>query len=404
MLLTVTPITSGADESQVIVRDLNSGAEKVLLRGGDAHYVSSGHLVYVAGGELQAIPFDLHRLEVRGTPVPVVSPIATVLNGRLGEFAVAANGTLAYVSAAAGVNPTARTLVWVDRAGHEQAIAAQSRPYLAPRLSPEGRRIAVTSQDQENDIWVWDTERAAITRVTNDPASDFGSAWTPDGSRVIFSSNREGGTFNLWWQRSDGSGTAERLTTSSNVHLPSSVSADGSDLFFVEVTATTGPDVMRLSLDGTRRVTPVVQTRFIEANGELSPDRHWLAYESDSSGQKEVYVQPFPSGAGRWPISTAGGLQPVWARSGKELFYATTDGSMMRVEVAASGDTWRAGIPVELFRGRYELGTAGRMYDVSADGQHFLMLKRVADQSNASPAIVVVQNFAEELKTRVPAK
>ena len=166
---------------------------------------------------------------------------------------------------------------------------------------------------------------------------------------------------------------------------------------------------MRLSFDGARRVTPLLQTRFSELNGELSPDGRWLAYESDSSGRSEIYVRPYPqTGAGQREVSTAGGIQPVWARGGKELFYLAPDGSLMGVAVEASGGTWRAAAPVKLFQGRYY--TRGpvppRMYDVSPEGQRFLMLKPASgsDQPPAPPTLVVVQHFDEELKTRVPAK
>jgi Tol biopolymer transport system component len=167
---------------------------------------------------------------------------------------------------------------------------------------------------------------------------------------------------------------------------------------------------MRLSLDETPRVTTVLQTRFNEGNGELSPDGHWLAYESDSVGHSEIYVRPYPeTAAGQWEISTStgGGSQPVWARGGKELFYLAPDGSLMSVRVVSSSRTWRADAPVKLFQGRhYVFGPIRhRMYDVSPDGQRFLMLKPANSESTAaSPSIVIVQNFAEELKARVPGQ
>jgi serine/threonine-protein kinase len=400
-----------AEGADVAVRELRTGVQKMLVRGGsDAHYVSSGHLVYMAGGRLNAVAFDVRRLEVRGPPVPVVPQMmtSTIGAGLAGEFAVAPDGTLAYVFAPGGAAPNARTLVWVNRAGQEQPIATPARPYLFPRLSPDGTRIAVTRQDQERDIWIWDVGRAALTRLTIDPATDQLPIWTADGRRVIFQSNREGGTYNLWWQAADGSGKAERLTTGEHIQVPIGTSADGTTLIFSEVTTTTGLDLMRLALDGTRRVTPLLQTQSNELNGELSPDGRWLAYQSDRSGHEEIYLQPYPdTGAGQWEVSTAGGIQPVWARSGKELFYVAPDGSLMSVVVEANGRTWRAAAPVKLFHGHYD--TRGpippRMYDVSPDGQRFLMLKPAgSDQPAAAPSITIVQHFAEELKARVPTK
>ena len=229
--------------------------------------------------------------------------------------------------------------------------------------------------------------------------------WTPDGRRIIFSSNR-GGQPNLWWQAADGTGAAERLTTSSNAQFLTGITPDGTAVVFNEATPTMGRDLLQLALDGTRRVTPLLQTKFDERNGIVSPDGRWLAYESNSSGPFEIYVRPFPNvGGGQWQVSTAGGRQPLWARSGKELFYVGADGALLRVPVEASGATWNAGTPMKLLEGRYYTGAAlaGRTYDVSPDGQRFLMIKAPGtDASAAPPALIVVQHWDEELKRLVP--
>jgi serine/threonine-protein kinase len=176
---------------------------------------------------------------------------------------------------------------------------------------------------------------------------------------------------------------------------------------FSEVTPTMGFDLLQLALDGTRRVTPLLQTKFDERNGIISPDGRWLAYESNSSGPFEIYVRPFPHvSGGQWQVSTAGGTRPLWARSGKELFYVAVDGALMRVPVEASGATWNAGAPMKLLEGRYYTGdgaSGGRAYDVSPDGQRFLMIKAPATDANvAPPALIVVQHWDEELKRLVP--
>jgi serine/threonine-protein kinase len=414
VMYTIVPVAGSTTGAQVAARDLRTGDQKMLVRdGGDAHYVPSGHLVYTAANALYAVLFDVRRLDVRGTPVLVVPRVVTagdVRRGGVTELAVASDGTLAYLDAATATSPdTARTLVWADRVGHEQPIAAPAHPYLYPRLSPDGTRVAVSRRDQSRDIWIWDLRATTLTPLTLDPAINQLSVWTrPDGQRVIFQSNREDG-INLWWQAADGSGTAERLTTSANVQAPTSVSTDGKELIFVEITPTMGLDLMRLSLDGSRRVTPLLQTRFNELNGAMSPDGHWLAYQSDRAGGRyEIYVQPYPhTGEGQRQISTEGGAQPVWARSGRELFYLAPDGSLMSVAVETSGDAWRAKTPVQLFQGRYDTRgpTPLQMYDVSPDGQQFLMLKAAGtDQTGAPPTIVVVQHFDEELKRLVPVK
>ena len=417
VLLTILSQTSGLDTAQVAVRDLRTGTQKVLLRGGsDGRYVAGGlgspkrgereggHLVYVAAGTLRAIPFDPNRLDTHGTAVPVLPRLFTTPYGA-GDFAAAADGTLVYVDAPGSLGMNARTLVWVDRTGKEEPIAASPRAYQHPRLSPDGTRVALTSTDQENDVLIWDLRRARLTRLTLDPGIDFFPVWTPNGERVVFTSDRSG-TLNLWWQAADGTGTAEQLTTSSNSLLLTGIAQDGTAALFFEVTPTMGRDLLQVALDGTRRVTPLLQTKSDELNGIVSPDGRWLAYESNSSGPFEIYVRPFPNGGLPRQVSTAGGRQPLWARSGKELFYVGGNGALLSVPVEASDTTWNNGTPMKLLEGRYVTGgTLGRMYDVSPDGRRFLMIKAPAtDASAAPPALIVVQHWDEELKRLVPTK
>ena len=179
----------------------------------------SGHLVYAAAGTLRAVAFDLDRLEAIGTPIPVLPQVVTLPTGTA-EFDVARDGTLVYVAGGAGAAP-ARTLVWVDRQGHEEAIkAAPARAYVTPRLSPDGTRVALDIRDQENDIWVWDFARETLTRVTSDPGLDRAPVWMPDGRRVVFSSQAGGAVATLFWQAADGTGAAERLTQSREHSAP----------------------------------------------------------------------------------------------------------------------------------------------------------------------------------------
>ena len=412
VLFTITSQMGGLDAAKVAVRDLRTGTQKVLLRGGShGRYVASrlaspkqgGHLVYVAAGTLRAIPFDPNRLETKGTAVPVLQQLVTAGNGA-GDFAVAADGTLVYVDVPGSLVGNARTLVWVDRTSKEEPLAAPPRLYIQSRLSPDGTRVALASIDQENDLWIWDLRRATLTRLTLDPGEDWFPVWTPDGRRIIFSSNRSGQA-NLWWQAADGTGAAERLTTGSNPQLATGITPAGTAVVFQERTPTMGRDLLQLALDGTRRVTPLLQTKFDERSGIVSPDGRWLAYESNRSGVFEIYVRPLANvGGGQSQVSTTGGTQPLWARSGKELFYVGADGALLRVPVEASGATWNAGTPMKLLERRYYTGP-GRTYDVSPDGQRFLMIKAPGtDASDAPPALIVVQHWDEELKRLVPTK
>jgi Tol biopolymer transport system component len=405
VLFTITAMTGGLDAAQVAVLDLQTGTRKVLVRGGShAHYVPSGHLVYAAAGTLRAVPFDLAQLETRGTPVPVVPDVVTTPQGAA-DAVVAGDGTLAYV--AGGVAGTQRTLVWVDRQGRETPIPAPPRAYVYPRLSPDGTRIALDVRDQDTDIWVWDLGRTTLTRATFDPALDGYPVWTPDGHRLIFSSERTG-VRNLFWQAADGTGAVERLIESPNTQNGSAVSPDGRRLIFIE-TAKTGEDVMQVELEGTHRVTPLVQSPFTERNGIVSPDGRWLAYEANDSGRFEIYVRPFPEvNSGHWQVSTGGGTRPLWARSGQELFYVSPTGALMRVGVERAS-SWMATPPTLLVKEGYFTfpgGNGGRTYDISPDGQRFLMIKEGGgtDQTAAPPQIIVVQHWQEELKRLVPSR
>ena len=404
VLFTITTGGAGAENGQIAVLDLTTLKQKTLIRGGShAQYVPTGHLVYSVASTLRAVAFDLKRHEVVGTPVPVLERVMRTAAGV--NISISGDGTLVYVPG--GEQAGAQALVWVDRQGREEPLKAPPRSYLYPRLSPDGTRVAIDARDQETDIWIWDIARETLTRFTFDPTPDTHSVWTPDGQRILFRSGRNG-PFNLFWAAADGTGTVERLTESPNNHFPGSFSPDGKQLVFREETAATGADVMVLALEGERRVRPLVRTSFNELNGEISPDGHWMAYQSNDSGQDEIYVRAFPDAdRGRSQISTEGGTRPLWARSGKELFYLGPSGAMMRAPVEG-GSTFRAGNPTRLFEGPYTLATApsSRTYDISPDGQRFLMIKAVgaSDKTSAPTNLIVVEHWFEELKRLVPTK
>jgi serine/threonine-protein kinase len=415
VLFTIIAVTGGLDAAQVAVLDLETGTRKIVVRGGShAHYVSSapgsskrgerqgGYLVYAAGGALRAMPFDLASLEARGTPVTVVPDVVTTIRGGM-DAVVAGDGTLAYVLGT--IEGTLRTLVWVDRQGRETPIPAPPRPYFLPALSPDGTRIALFANDQERDLWLWDLRRTTLTRLTSTTGVDVVQVWTPDSRRLIFTSERAG-VRNLFWQAADGAGAVEPLTESPNTQYPTGLSPDGRTLIFTDEFATTGNDVMAMEVDS-RRVTPLVQSGFIEQNGTISPDGRWLAYEANDSGRFEIYVRPFPEvNSGRWQVSTNGGTRPIWARTGQELFYVSLTGAIMGVGVPG-GPSWAATTPTLLVKEGYFTNPSwwGRSYDVSPDGQQFLMIKEGSiDGTVARPSVIVVQNWAEELKRLMPTR
>ncbi len=270
----------------------------------------------------------------------------------------------------------ARSLAWVDRQGREEPVGP-SRAYMSVRLSPDGTRAAVDIRVQtannelgiqeHDDVWIWDLGRRTISRLTFNVASSRRPIWTPDGQRIVFTSPR-GGAPNLFWQAA-GPGAPERLTTNPNSQVPQSFSPDGQTLVFQEQTAETGADLYLLRLDSQLRTEPLVQTRFADADGEVSPDGRWLAYRSNESGRNEIYARPFPSGVGRWQVSPDGGTVTRWSRNGRELFYVDR-GKVMAVSVTTGPASFMASRPTELFEGPY-----ADNFDVAPDGQRFLMIK-----------------------------
>ena len=404
LLYTALARTGGLPAARVRLLDLQTNASSDVLAGAsNALYVSSGHLAYIAGATLWAVPFDLDRRATFGTAVPVLKSIVTTGNGA-GLFAVSRNGTLVYAHAS-GFDPLAATLNWIDRQGRVETIPAPPRPYAQPQLSHDGTRVvAATVRDPEVNLWVWDLTQRILTRITTDAALDLQPTWTPDDRWIVFGSNRGGGRQSLWRQASDGTGNPERLTQAAFLHGAPAVTPDGQHVLFSELTADGGGDTMQLTL-ATKQVTPVLHDRFQEIHAEISPDGRWLAYDSNRSGRLETFVQPYPiTGSARWQVSTEGGQSPAWSRDGRELFYATPDNALWSVPVPAAGSTWRAGQPVRVLepgQSRLSVGTA-RNYDPAPDGR-FLVIGPPATAPKP-PLLVVVQHWDQELRSRVPAK
>jgi serine/threonine-protein kinase len=405
----------------------------VLIRGGgNAKYADSGNLIYAVAGALLAVPFDVSTREVHGDPTPQIERVMSEGTFASAPFAVSSTGTLVYVPGGPG-SLTTRSLVWVNRQGQEQAIEAPVRAYTLLRLSPDGTRVALDIRDQQNDIWIWDLARHTLAPLTFDPATDRNPVWTPDGRHIIFTSTRDG-AFSLYWQAADGTGSAERLTTStpgSSFQLPMAVSSDGTRMVLnmngdIGLLPLKGGGIAASRLNETGQgeshptpsqatvnsqsqgPQPLFRTPVTEDNAELSPDGRWLAYQSAESGVPQIYVRPFPNvNDGRWQVSTISGVKPAWARNGRELFYVAPGSAFMAVPITPSTTTFVAGNPVKLFNAPYYFSSPNRTYDVSLDGQRFLMIKEKASSdraSSASPDIVVVLNWFEELKQRVAVR
>jgi len=407
VICTIAPTTGPMENAQVAVLDLKTGKKKTLIRGGSqAEYVESGHLIYAIAGTLRAVRFDPVALEVLGEPMPVIERVLTKANGTTADFSVSRHGTLVYVTGTTAARAIPRTLVWVDRKGHEEPIPAPPRAYVSARVSPDGTRLALDARDEQNDIWIWDLARQTLQRLTNDPGFSRSPVWTPDGRRVAFTAERDG-VESVYWQAFDGSGASERLSSGTRIELPLAFSPDGAQLMSKQPLAVPG-DLGVIVLGATRSSTILLHSAADEENAVISPDGHWLAYNSDESGRDEVYLRPFPAvETGRQQVSTGGGTRPLWSRNGRELFYYVAPDTIMAVPVRLGPDVV-LGRPQTVVKGPYAIATVpGRHYDVSADGQRFLLLKDApgpGGRQAAEPEIQVVLNWSEELKSKVAAK
>ena len=385
------------EDSQVVVQSLQTGERRVLVQGGtSARYAPSGHLVYARAGTLMAVPFDHQRLEATGPPVTVVEGVQQASTGAA-QFALAGLTWLVYVPG--GVQGSESSLVRVDRQGRAVPLSAAGRAYFSPRVSPDGKRVVLEIAGASTDLHILDLADDRLTRVTFEASNTF-PVWTPDGKRVAFQSNRAG-ALNLFWKPTDGSGPEERLTSGEYADVPCSWSADGRLLAYHKVHPESGRDLWVLPIDGDRKPRLVLGGKANEGTPAFSPNGSWLAYTSDESGRSEIYVQPFPGPGGKWQISTDGGTEPVWARSGRELFFWSGD-RMMAAPIAGERE-FAAGKPVLLFEGHYERPFARPNYDITPDGRHFVMVKGPALESRASQLSVLLE-WAQALKAQTRAR
>jgi len=377
---------------------------KVLSVDYHARY-ASGHLLYVKDGTLLAHRFDVSTMSTTGDPVPVVDHVS--YSTILGAFSVSQGGVLTYRNAVSSGDDM--QLTWVDRAGKAIRTVGAPGAYYGLDLAPDGQRIAVhRHNDEGGDIWVADSERGTMSRLTLDSSQDnVAPVWSPDG-RIAYSSQR-GGTWAIYARASDGSGDEEKLLDQPRfLKVMKSWSPDGRYVLFMMYDAKGTGDLWVLPLFGDRKPFPFTQTPFPELFGEISPDGQWLAYHSLESGRAEVYVRPFPTGSGKWVVSTSGGTYPRWRRDGKELFYVNNlnvfSGSpVMAVPIQTSGATFRAGIPQALFDTHLSADTRhsggpANSFAVAPDGQRFLMLKAAGSDDPAPSTITVVLNWPALLK------
>jgi len=381
--------------SGVYVGQLDGSQTRRLFDADAPAVASAGHLLFVRQGTLLAQGFDPVRSELTGNPFPVAERVLAPTFG-LPVAAVSASvaGPLVYRSGSMGL----QQFVWFDRSGKE--IGKVSGPdivgAIGPSLSRDGRRVALFRGVNGNvDVWLLEIGRNVVSRFTSDAADDCCPIWSPDGTHIVFTSNRKG-VFNLYQKPAAGAEREQLLLTSAQPTSPTDWSPDGRFLLYDSVDPQRGADIWALPLDGDRKPVPVVQTNFNEGGGQFSPNGKWIAYQSNESGRLEIYLQAFPGPRGRSLISITGGAQVRWRPDGKELFYISLDSRLMAVPIQFSSNSQavEAGAPVPLFAmGLIGPVDADLWYMVASNGQRFL-LNTLTDEP--TPPITVILNWRRD--------
>ena len=398
-----------ATQYDLAVLDLAAGTHRVLIRGVFGRYVASGHLLYVsAEGTLLAAPFDLGSLEVTGSPVAIVEGVGVQDAGSV-DLAVAGDGTLAYLSGP--VSSGLERAVWVTRNGEVSPVDpnwvfAPGRPEVGLELSPDGRRLAVKiNTEAGEDIWVKELDDGPLSRLSFDPAIDRRPRWSSDGRWIYYTSER-GGVYNLYRRASDGTGSEQPALDLDRPILEVQRTPD-EQWWVLRLGGQSGVtglrDIVALRT-GDSITVPVAAEPYDEKAAALSPDGRWIAYESNETGDDEIYVRPFPDADdGKWQVSAGGGLNPRWARSGGEIFYVNGDGAMSVAEVSTTGG-FRVGQRSSLFSldgtGLY-YGSNYAAWDVAPDGQRFLMVQFADLGESSINQLIVVENFLQDLASRM---
>jgi serine/threonine-protein kinase len=391
----------GGGTERIGVLDLKTGERKILVEGGqNPNYVATGHIVFARGTTLMAVPFNVAELALTGEPVAMLQGVRHPNAQNAADYALSANGTLVYVPDQ-GDATVGFSVVWVDRAGRIVGKAIDELVDMGrdPRLSPDGERLLLTKGPiNDGSVWVYDLRRRPPIPLAVGGDSR-GAVWSPDGKQVAFL-KASGSPPGIYTTRADGSVVnAEPLRPEGTRAMPAAWSGAG-ELFAFRQPAKPGIVVVPLARDG--EVREIVATDPVEIDPALSPDGHWLAYVSNRTGDNEIWVTRYPDGV-PVRVSRNGGFEPVWAKDGRELFYVQ-GGAMMSVRGVDAAGEFSFATPIELFSGPFLLPAAPtvRGYDVARDGR-FLMIQTANPIDATKPAsIVVVQNWTEEIKRRVP--
>jgi serine/threonine-protein kinase len=404
VLFTANTFVGDFDQATIEIQSLTSNERKTLVRGGYyGRFAPSGHLLYMRGQTLYAAEFDPKRWKL-GAAAPIIQGVRTRISAGAAGFFVSQNGTLIYSEG----HPLAFRLAWLGPNGHTEPLPAAARADNWPvRFSSDGRRVAVAKTEAGSlDIWVYELEHGGWTRLTSSPGIEGFPVWTPDGSHIAFVN----GAGEIAWLRADGGGDVVQLTRtaidpggspSPHFQRPYSFSPDGKWLVFEKDSSQTKIDVWALQIENAktdhpevRTPVPILMSEYNEQAPMISPDGRWLAYQSDETGTDQVYVRPFPGPGGKWPISTGGGSHPVWSKN-HELFFRGPDG-MMVANYSATSAAFDSGTP-RLWATKRGLS---QWFDLSPDGQRFIVVENDSSDEPSSTQVTFVLNFFEQLRRR----
>jgi len=405
VLMTVYGAPPGVDRATIDVLSLSDRRRKTIARGGvSPRYLSSGHIVYTNRNTMFAMLFDLETLETRGNPLPVLTDVAYDPAAGLAQYDVSRDGTLVYRENLPVRQPIAE-IRWIDSAGKQQPLRAMPSEYASlPRVSPDGKKIVMAIREPGGqDVWVYDTGRDAMTRLTFGEQAFVNPVWTPDGQYIVVGSIAAG----LFWIRADGASRVQPLVQTKTICFPASFSPDGKRLAYYEVTGSA--QIWTVAIEQRDGLKGGTAERFLASQSSdtwpvFSPDGRWLAYQSDESGRDEVYVRPFgppTTTGGKWLISNGGGQFPAWSHNGSELLYKSGD-RIMSVSYSVQKDSFVTDKP------RTWLSALGGAlgFDMAPDGHRVAAMMPVGGQgpSRQEHTLVFVQNFLDELRRRVPVK